>query len=276
MNLQEKISNYLDTINEASCGCDSNCSCGGNCGSDCNCKANCKPVSESIQEDLTDSEKHDKLNDIFQALERLNSEVEELHSLDADLDSSGAGDLTDQITTMSKYIQGLYQVLDRSSAIVPMEDKTTEAGPSYPGEYDYMDPKYMNPDGSPRTDGPVDDDDPRYSDDINLDNAPAGEIESGEYMSNSYGMFSQEGDDAVHKIVRYAHQNKINDWERIDNALTKLGRNKATEEATDTEVRERVWAKLTDSGHQLEALENPTEQTPVSDDINRLIKLAGV
>ena len=121
MNLQEKISNYLDTINEASCGCDSNCSCGGNCGSDCNCKANCKPVSESIQEDLTDSEKHDKLNDIFQALERLNSEVEELHSLDADLDSSGAGDLTDQITTMSKYIQGLYQVLDRSSAIVPME-----------------------------------------------------------------------------------------------------------------------------------------------------------
>ena len=247
MNLQEKISNYLDTINEASCGCDSNCSCGGNCGSDCNCKANCKPVSESIQEDLTDSEKHDKLNDIFQALERLNSEVEELHSLDADLDSSGAGDLTDQITTMSKYIQGLYQVLDRSSAIVPMEDAV-----------------------------PVDDNDPRYSDDINLDNAPAGEIESGEYMSNSYGMFSQEGDDAVHKIVRYAHQNKINDWERIDNALTKLGRNKATEEATDTEVRERVWAKLTDSGHQLEALENPTEQTPVSDDINRLIKLAGV
>ena len=92
MNLQEKISNYLDTINEASCGCDSNCSCGGNCGSDCNCKANCKPVSESIQEDLTDSEKHDKLNDIFQALERLKSEVDELHSLDADLDSSGAGD----------------------------------------------------------------------------------------------------------------------------------------------------------------------------------------
>ena len=183
MELQEKISNYLSTLNEASCGCDSNCSCKGNCGSDCNCKSNCKPVNESIykekvqenylkyflgnpraykkfsdvdkgmteeefnkkypsskgeyaeikktiadmneskqtNEDKTDAMKRDKLNDIFQALERLNGEFDELATMDMNYDSTGAGDLTDQLTTMRKHIEALYQVLDRSSAIVPME-----------------------------------------------------------------------------------------------------------------------------------------------------------
>ena len=74
-----------------------------------------------LQEDSVDMEKHNSLNDIFQALERLNSEVEELDALDRDMDSSGAGDLTDQLTTMRKHIGALYQVLDRSSRIVPME-----------------------------------------------------------------------------------------------------------------------------------------------------------
>ena len=55
------------------------------------------------------------------ALERLNSEVDELDSLDRDEDSSGVGDLTDQLTTMRKHIGALYQVLDRSGRIVPME-----------------------------------------------------------------------------------------------------------------------------------------------------------
>ena len=121
MELQEKISNYLSTLNEASCGCDSNCSCGGNCGSNCNCKPNCEPVNESVQEDKTDSMKRDKLNDIFQALEQLNSEYDELATMDMNYDSTGAGDLTDQLTTMRKHIEALYKVLDRSSAIVPME-----------------------------------------------------------------------------------------------------------------------------------------------------------
>jgi len=126
MELQEKISNYLSTLNEASCGCDSNCSCEGNCGSDCNCKSNCEPVNESIQEDKTDAMKRDKLNDMFQALERLNGEFDELATMDMNYDSTGAGDLTDQLTTMRKHIEALYQVLDRSSAIVPMEGKVKE------------------------------------------------------------------------------------------------------------------------------------------------------
>ena len=72
-------------------------------------------------EDSVDMEKHNSLNDIFQALERLNSEIDELDSLDRDDQSSGVGDLTDQLTTMRKHVGALYQVLDRSSRIVPME-----------------------------------------------------------------------------------------------------------------------------------------------------------
>ena len=72
-------------------------------------------------EDSADMEKHNSLNDIFQALERLNSEIDELDSLDRDDQSSGVGDLTDQLTTMRKHVGALYQVLDRSSRIVPME-----------------------------------------------------------------------------------------------------------------------------------------------------------
>ena len=73
-------------------------------------------------EDSVDMEKHKSLNDIFQALERLNSEIDELDSLDRDDQSSGVGDLTDQLTTMRKHVGALYQVLDRSSRIVPMEN----------------------------------------------------------------------------------------------------------------------------------------------------------
>ena len=74
-----------------------------------------------LKEDSVDMEKHNSLNDIFQALERLNSEIDELDSLDRDDQSSGVGDLTDQLTTMRKHVGALYQVLDRSSRIVPME-----------------------------------------------------------------------------------------------------------------------------------------------------------
>ena len=83
-----------------------------------------------LKEDSVDMEKHNSLNDIFQALERLNSEVDELDSLDSDMDSSGVGDLTDQLTTMRKHIGALYQVLDRSGRIVPM-DAQDRAGDEY-------------------------------------------------------------------------------------------------------------------------------------------------
>ena len=74
-----------------------------------------------VKEDSVDAMKHDKFNDIFQALERLNSEYDELDSLDRDENSTGVGDLTDQLTTMRKHIQGLYMVLDRMDKVVPME-----------------------------------------------------------------------------------------------------------------------------------------------------------
>ena len=74
-----------------------------------------------VKEDKVDAMKHDKFNDIFQALERLNSEYDELDSLDRDENSTGVGDLTDQLTTMRKHIQGLYMVLDRMDKVVPME-----------------------------------------------------------------------------------------------------------------------------------------------------------
>ena len=74
-----------------------------------------------LKEDSVDMEKQNTLNDIFQALEQLNTEVDELDALDSDMDSTGAGDLTDQLTTFRKHIGALYQVLDRSGRIVPME-----------------------------------------------------------------------------------------------------------------------------------------------------------
>tara|TARA_B100000963_G_scaffold124129_1_gene108317 strand:+ start:34613 stop:35233 length:621 start_codon:yes stop_codon:yes gene_type:complete len=72
-------------------------------------------------EDSVDSMKHDKINDMFLALERLNDEYDELEQMDREETASGVGDLTDQLTTMGKLISGLYAVLDRSSKIVPME-----------------------------------------------------------------------------------------------------------------------------------------------------------
>ena len=80
-----------------------------------------KTFKDYLKEDSVDMEKHNTLNDIFMALEKLNDEVDELDSLDRDEDSSGVGDLTDQLTTMRKHIGALYQVLDRSGRIVPME-----------------------------------------------------------------------------------------------------------------------------------------------------------
>lgn len=78
-------------------------------------------IRQYLGEDATDQEKHDKLNDIFQSLERLNDEVYELEFLDAKEGASGVGDLNDQLTTFRKLIGGLYQVLDRATKVVPME-----------------------------------------------------------------------------------------------------------------------------------------------------------
>ena len=86
-----------------------------------------KTFKDYLKEDSVDMEKHNTLNDIFQALEQLNTEIDELDALDSDMDSSGVGDLTDQLTTMRKHVQALYQVLDRSGRIVPMESVKEDA-----------------------------------------------------------------------------------------------------------------------------------------------------
>ena len=86
-----------------------------------------KTLKDYLKEDSVDMEKHNTLNDIFQALEQLNTEIDELDALDSDMDSSGVGDLTDQLTTMRKHVEALYQVLDRSGRIVPMESVKEDA-----------------------------------------------------------------------------------------------------------------------------------------------------
>ena len=83
-------------------------------------------IRQYLGEDATDQEKHEKLNDIFLALEQLNSEVDELDVLDRDDASTGVGDLTDQLTTFKKLISGLYSVLDRAGKVVPMEAQEGE------------------------------------------------------------------------------------------------------------------------------------------------------
>ena len=83
-------------------------------------------IRQYLGEDAVDQEKHEKLNDIFLALEQLNSEVDELDALDRDDASTGVGDLTDQLTTFKKLIGGLYSVLDRAGKVVPMEAQEGE------------------------------------------------------------------------------------------------------------------------------------------------------
>tara|TARA_B100001094_G_scaffold250771_1_gene248391 strand:- start:2981 stop:3475 length:495 start_codon:yes stop_codon:yes gene_type:complete len=89
-----------------------------------------KTFKDYLKEDVVDEEKHNKINDMFRALEKLNDEYDELEQLDREDTSSGAGDLTDQLTTMGKLISGLFQVLDRSTRIVPI-DAQDRAGDEY-------------------------------------------------------------------------------------------------------------------------------------------------
>ena len=127
---------------------------------------------------MVDQEKHNKLNDIFQALERLRDEYEELEQMDSDMGSSGVGDLNDQLTTMRKHLKGLYQVLDRATSIVPMdnsregiEGETMKAKPDYidiDGDGDKEEPMKKAAKDKEKGATPIDDDDPRYADDENL------------------------------------------------------------------------------------------------------------
>ena len=66
-----------------------------------------------------------------------------------------------------------------------------------------------------------------------------------EYISNSYGMFSEEGDKRVEAIVMSAILGKC-PWRWVMNKLDHLsgGIGSEFEEASDTAVREAVWERL--------------------------------
>lgn len=58
-----------------------------------------------------------------------------------------------------------------------------------------------------------------------------------------YGMFTDEGNTAVHEIVAVAYRIDIS-WMVVMQMLEKLSRVKGFEEASDTAVRDEVWFAL--------------------------------
>jgi hypothetical protein len=67
-------------------------------------------------------------------------------------------------------------------------------------------------------------------------------------MSNNivvpeYGMFTEQGDYEVFRIVDLAKRARLT-WHQVSGLLQQLADNPAYEEAGDTVVRERVWEEL--------------------------------
>ena len=67
-------------------------------------------------------------------------------------------------------------------------------------------------------------------------------------MSNNvvvpeYGMFTEEGDYEVFRIVDLAKRARLT-WHQVSGLLTQLSNTEGFEEAMDTVVRERVWEEL--------------------------------
>jgi hypothetical protein len=67
-------------------------------------------------------------------------------------------------------------------------------------------------------------------------------------MSNNvvvpeFGMFTEEGDYEVYRIVDLAKRAKLT-WFQVKELLTQLSTELGYEEATDTVVKERVWEEL--------------------------------
>ena len=58
-----------------------------------------------------------------------------------------------------------------------------------------------------------------------------------------YGMFTEQGDYEVFRIVDLAKRARLT-WHQVSGLLLQLADNPAYEEATDTVVRERVWEYL--------------------------------
>ena len=67
-------------------------------------------------------------------------------------------------------------------------------------------------------------------------------------MSNNvvvpeFGMFTEEGDYEVYRIVDLARRARLT-WNQVKGLLQQLSSTEGFEEATDTVVRERVWEEL--------------------------------
>ena len=67
-------------------------------------------------------------------------------------------------------------------------------------------------------------------------------------MSNNvvvpeYGMFTEEGDYEVFRIVDLAKRARLT-WHQVSGLLQQLSNTEGFEEATDSVVRERVWEEL--------------------------------
>ena len=58
-----------------------------------------------------------------------------------------------------------------------------------------------------------------------------------------YGMFTEQGDYEVFRIVDLAKRARLT-WHQVSGLLQQLADNPAYEEAGDTVVRERVWEEL--------------------------------
>jgi hypothetical protein len=63
------------------------------------------------------------------------------------------------------------------------------------------------------------------------------------FDANYYAMFTDKGNMAIANLVDRARTENMT-WPQVYAELVRLGEQKGTEEATDTEVREAVFSKL--------------------------------
>lgn len=81
-----------------------------------------KTFKDYLKEDQTDDKKMDLLEEIEKSAYKLMAQIGELDDLDRAEGASGAYDLTDQIVTMDKHMQGMIEVIRRSFKIVPTNE----------------------------------------------------------------------------------------------------------------------------------------------------------
>ena len=81
-----------------------------------------KTFKDYLKEDQIDDKKMDQLEEIEKSAYKLMAQIGELEDLDRAEGASGAYDLTDQIVTMDKHMQGMIEVIRRAFKIVPTNE----------------------------------------------------------------------------------------------------------------------------------------------------------